>query len=904
MLSSCDNDHIFLHEHKITIGFSQCTMVDEWRKVMVEEMKREIAFFHNMKIDLIIKDANDDNTKQINDIHELIKNKIDILIVSPNEAEQLTPIVEEVFNKGIPVIIIDRKIYSDNYTAYIGPNNLTIGQEAGYFAFELLKGKGSILEITGLQGSSPAIERSKGFREIIKNYPDIEILKVIEGNWLEEKTLHLTDSLFYSFRDFNLIFAHNDFMAHAASKSTSKHNIKTYIIGIDGMNVLNGGVDMVANGLIDGTIYYPSGGDNAIQLAIKILSGDSFEKNTTLNTFRIDRNNARTISLQGQQLQIQQDKIDRQNFQLNNMSSLLKKRSILLLLTYLTIFLLGLTIIIIYLTLRHKNKMNILLDEKNKTIHHQYKIINKQRDESMNLLIVAEEEREQKLKLFTDLSHEFRTIATLITNPIKDLLNTINDESIKRKLRILQRSSERLERLTDGILKFRNLDESKFNLIYVNADISSFIEHLLESLQDHVIKKGLKLDKNIPNNVYAEFDFGVLESVMYNLLTNAIKYTDSPGTISVSLKRVNHNIIIEVSDTGIGIPENELPHLFNRFYKIKNPRKREGTDNIGIGLAFCKEILQLHGGSIEANSKRNEGAKFIITIPQYRNISNSLPKFSNNIINNSKFENIGSDYKKTILIVEDNPDVLFIISDLIRKYYRVITANNGKEALSFVYKKSPDLIISDILMPIMDGLQLCVEIKKHVVTSHIPIVLLTAIDSQEYFISSLDTGADAYITKPYNDCILLATINNLIENREKLRDFYCPSPFFRILFESKNDDDLAFIRDTLYYIYENLENGDFDMTSLSQEMNMSRSTFYRRIKEVAMIRPIDFIKRAKLNYAAKLLIKEKGYNIKEIAWRAGFNDPKYFTKCFRQEYGTSPSQYVTEFLNNQSIVSE
>jgi len=429
-------------DKKIVIGFSQCTMVDAWRKEMVEEMRREIIFHREFEIDLIIKDANDNNIKQIKDIYDLVNNKIDILIVSPNEADQLTPVVEEIYKKGIPVIVIDRKINSSLYSAFIGADNLAIGKEAGYFADELLHGKGKILEISGLKGSTPAIERSKGFHEVLSTKPGISVVKTLEGSWLEEKTLSITDSLFRTFRDFDLIFAHNDFMASAASKSALKYNIKPYIIGIDGMNVPDGGVDLVLKGLIDGTIYYPTGGGMAIQQALAIYTKSKFDKNKTLNTFRIDKSNARTIWLQGQQIQAQILNIDKLNEQLNSMSSLLTKRNTLLLLGLLLIVLLIAGVIAIFISLRNKNRMNRLLDEKNRTINNQNKIITKQRDDSINLLIVAEEAKENKLRLFTDLSHEFRTIVTLITNPINDLLRTINDDSAKSKLRVLQRSSE------------------------------------------------------------------------------------------------------------------------------------------------------------------------------------------------------------------------------------------------------------------------------------------------------------------------------------------------------------------------------------------------------------------------------------------------------------------------------
>jgi len=884
-------------DKKIVIGFSQCTMVDAWRKEMVEEMRREINFHRDFEIDLIIKDANDNNLQQIKDIHDLLNNKIDILIVSPNEADQLTPVVEEIYKKGIPVIVIDRKINSSQYSAFIGADNLVIGREAGYFADELLQGKGKILEISGLKGSTPAIERSKGFHEILNTKTGISVVKTIEGSWLEEKTLSITDSLFRTFRDFDLIFAHNDFMASAASKSAIKYNIKPYIIGIDGMNGPDGGVDLVLRGMIDGTVYYPTGGGMAIQQALAIYSKSNFEKNNVLNTFRIDKSNARTIWLQGQQIQDQILNIDKLNEQLNSMSSILTRRNALLLLGLSLIVLLIAGVIAIFISLRNKNRMNKLLDEKSRTINNQNKIITKQRDDSINLLIVAEEAKENKLRLFTDLSHEFRTIVTLITNPINDLLRTINDDSAKSKLRVLQRSSERLSRLTDGILKFRNIDENKYKLVFIKGNLSIFTKNIIEAFHEQAKERNIKLIATLPKDIYAEYDAGVIEKVLYNLLSNAIKYNVDSGSVYITLKVVDFKILIDISDTGIGISTNDLPFIFNRFYKTINNNSNINKEKIGIGLALTKELLNLHGGQISVSSIENKGTTFSISIPQYHQISDNLNMSENSHLNDYDASKPEKDYKKSVLIVEDNPDLLIVIADIICKYYKVLSASNGREGLDLTLKKHPDLIISDILMPIMDGMQMCIEIKKNLATCHIPIILLTAIDSQENIIKGFEIGADAYITKPFNEALLISNIKNLIESRDNLKKFFCPSPFFRKLIEKDNNQNEDFLRKCLNNIYENLDNEDYSMSNLSEKMNMSRSTLYRKIKEVSSIKPVDFLKKAKLNYAARLLTKGNIYNINEVSWRCGFNDSKYFSKCFTQEFGVNPSQYYKDWLN-------
>ena len=901
LLTGCSYNYDKRLEKKIVIGFSQCTMVDEWRKAMVEEMRREIVFYRELNIDFIIKDANDDSQKQIKDIQELVSLGIDLLIVSPNEAEELTPIVEEVFNKGIPVIVIDRKINSLNYTAYIGADNLEVGREAGYFASELLRDKGRILEITGSKGSTPAIERSKGFHEIIDKYPKILTTKIIEGSWLEEKTLRLTDSLFQTFSDFNLIFAHNDFMANAASKSARKHNLKTFIIGIDGMSTSNGGVNMIMKGDIDGTILYPTGGDKAIQLAVEILSGKAFDKSITLSTFRINKNNARTIWLQGQQIRDQQNRIDKQGEQMKDLSSILYKRNTFLILTISTIILLILVITIIFISYRNKNRMNKLLDEKNRTIIHQNQIITKQRDDSLHLLIVAEEAKENKLRLFTDLSHELRTVVTLITNPITDILSISGNEIVKNKLKMVQRNTERLARLTDGILKFRSIDENKYHLTFYTANISHFVENILESFQQEANKKNIKLYTEIDKNIYAEFDLGVIEKVMYNLLSNSIKFTNNSGTISVFLKSFEAKVILTVQDTGIGISKKELPFLFNRFNKISNSNNFNDNDKIGIGMALTKELIQLHGGQIIVESAENKGTKFCISIPQFHTLSEKDDKKgSSKELNTLKLENIlNQEFEKTVLIVEDNPDILIVIANIIGKYYKVLTAGDGLDGLQIAINKIPDLILSDILMPSMDGMQMCIEIKKHVATCHIPVVLLTAIESQEYTIKGFDIGADAYITKPFNEFLLLSNIKNLIEGREKLKDFFCPSPFFKNLLYSKDNPFGDFIKKCLNNVYENLEDENYTLENLSEKMNMSRSSLYRKIKEVTALKPVDFIKKAKLNYAAKLILTRKDLAMSEISWRSGFSDPKYFSRCFIHEFGMNPSHFAESFMNEK-----
>jgi len=896
-LIGCSYNQDKRFEKKIVIGFSQCTMVDEWRKTIVEEMQREISFYRNYNITFIVKDAHDDNNQQIKDIKDLILHGIDLLIVSPNEAQQLTSTVEDVYDRGIPVIVIDRKINSSKYTAYIGGDNLSIGNEAGYFAEELLKGKGNILEISGLAGSTPAIERSEGFHEIIDKYPEIHTTKIIEGEWLEEKTMKITDSLFYTFYDFNLIFAHNDFMANAASISARKHNIKTFIIGVDGLNTPKGGVNMVLEGFIDGTVLYPTGGDKAIQLALDILTGKPFEKNTNLSTYRIDKTNARTIWLQGEQIRSQQQKIDNQVSQVDTLSFSLRRQNTFLLLTNIIIILLVTIVLTIFISLRHKSKLNKALDGMNKTIKMQNNIITKQRDDSMNLLIIAEEAKETKMRLFTDISHELRSVVTLIANPISGLIASTNDEAVIKKLEIVQRSSERLKRLFTEILKFRKIDENKYKLKFYSSNIAKFVSNIVETFHQQAELKNIKLVSEISQEIYAEFDLEVVEKVMCNLLSNALKYTNEYGTITVSLKLDDSKICIKVNDTGIGIPSNELPYLFNRFYKVSNSKQTSEYDGTGIGLALSKELIQLHNGQLDVYSNENKGTTFFVTIPQFHHVINGEKYVKSINPVRVKLEPVQHhDKEKTVLVVEDNPDLLVVISDIIAKAYNVITAFNGKEGLVQIKAQSPDIIVSDILMPVMDGMQMCIEVKKNPATCHIPVILLTALDSQETTLKCFDIGADVYITKPFNEFLLLSQIKNLIDSRERLKVAFYPSVFEKDIFKTKDVTDKEFINKCMDIIFENIENESFNLDDLGTKMNISRSSLYRKLREISNLKPVDFIKKVRLNYAAKLLLS-KNMPINEIAWRSGFSDPKYFSKCFLQEFGCYPKNYSDAFLN-------
>jgi len=448
------------------------------------------------------------------------------------------------------------------------------------------------------------------------------------------------------------------------------------------------------------------------------------------------------------------------------------------------------------------------------------------------------------------------------------------------------------------------IENNKYHVTFFSGNIAQFITNIIETFNEQADKKDIKLISEIENEIYAEFDIGVIEKVMYNLLSNAIKFSNRSGVVTVSLKSENSKIVIKIQDCGKGIPKNELPFIFNRFYKINNQNYASENESIGIGLALSKELIQLHGGQIAVESIENKGTSFTISIPQFHNKPDSKINNKTNQEMDLSIDFSGRTNKsKTILVVEDNLDLLQVMTDILSKYYNIISANNGKEALAIAIRKLPDLILSDILMPVMDGMKMCIEIKENPLTCHMPVILLTAIDSEENMIKGFEIGADAYITKPFNEYLLLSNIKSLIESREKMQQFFCPSPYFRELLQTKDMAEGDFIKDCLNHIYENLLNENYTLENLSKNMNMSRSSLYRKIIEITKLRPVDFIKKAKLNFAAKLILSNDTLNINEISWKSGFSDAKYFSKCFYHEFGIHPSQFSKDYLKSKGGIS-
>ncbi len=904
---------------KFVIGFSQCTTADVWRETMNREMLIELAFYP--ELEMIMKDANSNNNQQIKDIEDLLKQGIDLLIVSPNESKPLTPIVEKVFNSGIPVIVIDRNITTDAYTAFVGGNNYLIGKEAGKYAAKLLKGKGKIVEITGLPGSTPAIDRHRGFVESINDFPDVSVVKSVSGKWNWADAKIQMQQIIADKVDFDLVFAYNDVMAKGARSIATENGIENkFYLGIDGLYGDEGGIQFVINGELDATFLYPTGGEKAIQIAHKILHNLPFEKENLLETVVIDSTNAKIIKLQTDQVLSLQGKIESQNSVLDKQISRFKSQRNLLILS---LVLLGLNVVLIILVLRsfrNKIKANKKLELQKQQIERRNNEISKQRDQLIEVSQKLEEATKAKLKFFTNISHEFRTPLTLIIGPLEDLIRSREfPAELQKQFNLMHRNSLRLLRMINQLMDFRKLENEKMKLQVGFYDLVAFLKEIHESFAEHAAKKRIDFQvHSTEEKIMLWFDWDKLDKVIFNLLSNAFKFTGEDGHITIEIKKykpvvkilADEEVLIQIKDTGRGISKEHLNHIFDRFYQVEQSQDFRGT---GLGLALSKGFIKLHQGKIKVESEPGKGTSFFIRLPMGKShlnedemivdISSQLlhnhektisdeihfnPEFSET--NETQQAGVVSGEKPVVLIVEDQKDVREYIKESLGNAYIIFEAENGLVGLQQVEEEEPDIIISDIMMPELDGLEMTRKLKNQLKTSHIPIILLTAKASQEQKLEGLEEGADSYIPKPFNKRHLQIRVKKLLELRKKLIETY-KSPVFLEEAEGQiSRMDKKFLN-KISKIVEEQKDRELSVEELGEIIGLSRVHLYRKIKKLTGMSVSEYANVVKLRLSLELL-KNSGNTIAEIAYEVGFSSPSYFAKCFKEQFGVSPSEFA------------
>jgi signal transduction histidine kinase/DNA-binding response OmpR family regulator len=563
--------------------------------------------------------------------------------------------------------------------------------------------------------------------------------------------------------------------------------------------------------------------------------------------------------------------------------------------------------IIIFINYRKKRKDNHLLiiqknqiAEKNQEILAKIEEIKIQKDEIERMSEKLHQTDQMKLRFFSNISHEIRTPLTLIINPLKNFIASFNGSlEQKRQLDVIHDNASRLHELTNQILDLQKLDSGNLSLSIENADIVSHLKGIVSSFEGYCHKTNCTLKfVSQHSSICCPFDKDKITKILSNLLSNAFKYNNSGGEVNVLLSFGSNQLIISVQDSGVGIPGEYLNDIFKRYYQLGDSNvQHEGT---GVGLAYVKELVELMKGSIDINSKVNKGTIFTIHIPVAEIIINHsenceiiIKPQKQPAIDNPKYDIFTDENEEenvfVILITEDNEDLRNLIGDLFKVEYRVVYAKNGIEGTDKAVQYMPDIIISDILMPQMDGLEMCSALKQNSRTSHIPIILLTAKDSLESHINGYQFGADDYMVKPFDSTLLKLKVQNMIETREAVKKQFSFENLADKGTPHYSEMDNDFIKKCISLINKNIDNGDFSVDVLSDEMAFGRRSFFRKMKALTNMSPYEFMMAYKLKYAANLL--KGGLRVSEVAQSIGFENTKSFSQAFKKYFGILPSEY-------------
>ncbi len=729
---------------KFLIGVSQCSE-DVWREKLMREMKT--AEYFNDDIEIVCKSTDNNNKVQVAQIDSLVDMNVDLLIVSPNQ-QDITPVIDKVYDSGIPVILFDRKTSSDKYTAFIGGDNYIIGKSMAQFIATQLGGKGKVAEISGLQGSSPAIDRHRGFEDEMKKHPGITIVDQKWSNWEEDGGMEAMYEILERHQDIDYVFVQNDRMANGVSEVINEKGLKgkIKITGVDGLATKNGGMEQVKKGNFIATYIYPTEGGRVIELAYKILNHEEFDREVPFTSSIVTKKNADILYMQAVDAMNQSENLQKLHGKVDVYMNQLNSQRIGL---YMTIIIIIIVLLIMVMTLG----MRIF--------------VNRQKMQKERARM-----KDKQLKFFTNVSHQIRTPLTLIVDPIRHI-------------------AER------GYLKDKDLDTLKAT--HKNAS------------------ELMKLVENILDFKDAEFD-------------EAGNRIDNQGMVD------DYNA--------------------------------------------AKMMQQM----AEENSE----------------------------------EEVEDDGRNVILIVDDNADIRSYVKSIFSDKYRVLTAHHGKEGLKIAREKVPDVIISDIMMPEMDGLEMTRQIKKDMSICHIPVILLTAKSQQEQIVQGYASGADEYLTKPFNSKVIVAKVDNMMQNKERMQhrlwEIYtqqlnahdAPVESFKQevmpvadMPSEKNEDDNqnvthisskdeAFLEKLNEFIEQNLGDSNVNVESMGAEVGLSRVQLYRKVKALTGMSPVELLRKARLAHAKRML-ETSDMSISEVCYNVGFSAPSYFTKCYKEEYGVTPS---------------
>lgn len=855
---------------KYVIGVSQCSE-DIWRDKLNDELLMET--YQHKDVELLFASAKDNDKLQTEQIEKFIQRGVDLLIISPNQVHSITPVIDKAYDKGIPVILFDRKTDSQKYTAFIGADNVKVGKTIGEFIAKTLHGEGKVIEIKGLDNSSPAIDRHKGFVQAMSKYPDIQLKRTLSGEWTTESGYKSIKSAIADAKDCKIIWGQNDRMAEGAQRAMAEvgiHNVQ--YVGTDALPSKGGGIEAVHNGKLLASYIYPTRGDMVMQLAMRILKKQPFHRDNYLKGALVTKDNAKVLLLQNEEMMKQRSRLSDLNSKVDIYLAQYNHQKIYMLLGGVIIALLIGLIVYIYRTIILRRELE-------------------------------EQATNAKLQFFTNISHELRTPLTLIADPIEHI---VNDENLTKQqrnmLQIVEKNVSILMRLVNEILDFRKIQNKKMELTLSEFELTNYLKEWASTFESIATKRKIKVELITPAPIRLCADIYKVERICYNLLSNALKYTGEGGSITIKAKSTDETVEICIKDTGKGIAKEDIKHIFDRFYQVRNSNK----DGTGIGLAIVKAFTELQGGTAKVESEVGKGSKFTITLPKRVAGDNFQPAEETYTINDfldessavtdisteNKVSKITSDRqedKPRVLVIDDNADIRAYATALLGDEYDVMEASDGSEGLKKAVREVPDVVVCDVMMSGMDGLECCKHLKSDSLTCHIPVILLTAKTLDEHRAEGYAYGADAYLTKPFNGNVLKARIKNLITNRKLMKIVFGNDAQQEPIEEVAQSAESQFVEKFRTIIQGNLGNSDLNVETISHEMGISRAQLYRKIKSITGISPNDIIREARMKRADRLL-ETTDKSVSEIAYEVGFSSPSYFTKCYREFFGRTPNK--------------
>lgn len=888
LLASCTGG-----KKRYVIGVSQCSE-DVWREKLNQELRVAALYYNN--IDLDIASANDDVRLQTEQINRFVDKGVDLLIVAPGQVS-ISPAIDRAYEKGIPVIIFDRRTRSNKYTVYIGADNREIGASMGeYLAGALPKG-GRVVELCGLSSSSPAIERAEGFDSVVAVRPSIDIVAKLHADWTEQGGFRVMDSLLRSpHPDFDCLFAHNDRMAMGARRAAQQHGLdlrRIRFCGIDAMPQKGAGLELVKDGTLFASYIYPTRGDEVMRLAMNILEGKSYQRENRLSSALVTRDNARVLLMQNDETMRQQDhlatlrsRIDKAADDFNT------QRGYLLVLLFFVVLLVvacGLAVRAYVAKARINRQLNASMDQQ------------RQMTEEMERMT------QTQLQFFTNVSHELRTPLTLIAGPTDQLLEDDTVQGAHRMmLEMVRRNTRILIQLVGEILDFRKVQNNKAHLHLNRFALQRELATWANDFQAVAARRKITIDvgvSEVRQDAVIIADRDKLEHIYFNLMSNALKYTPEGGRITTVLSYDGKQYVLSVSDTGKGIEEEALPHLFDRFFQA-----RGAVGGTGIGLSLVKAYVDLHHGDIRVESNEGEGTRFFISQPAAQpgydpaKDREARPVAERELVDDSyvpedinakeaadritNAEDFDAD-RPLVLIIDDNNGMRAYLRSILKDRYNVSEAADGRQGLEKARREVPKLIVCDVMMPVMDGLEFTRQLKEDIATSHIPVVLLTARSLPEQREKGYETGADSYLTKPFSGQVLLSRIDNLLRSRTLLRSLFSGDKAEAAEEERLCSQDKTYVTRLREIIQQHLADSDFSVERLGEEIGLSRVQLYRKVKVLTGKTPVELLRKARL-MKARTMVTTTDRSIAEIAYATGFTSPSYFNKCFKDEFGVSP----------------